>query len=86
MDMHDIVHHNYIVAKRKASSIAILLRAIEKYARLFVAFLELSFTYHKFFPLLESFFTFTKLFFFFEFGTSHVGMHLLDPNIKFSRF
>jgi hypothetical protein len=54
---------------------------------LLISFLELSFMYRKFFPLLESFFTFPKLFFFFfEFGASHVGMHLLDLNIKFSRF
>jgi hypothetical protein len=40
-----------------------------------------------FFPLLESFFTFSKFFFFFfEFSVSHVGMHLLDVNIKFSPF
>jgi hypothetical protein len=59
----------------------------ERRVRLFVLFLKLSFKYHKFFfPLLESFFTFLELFFFFfEFGASHVGMHLLDANIKFSR-
>jgi hypothetical protein len=56
--------------------------------RLLVPFLELSFTYHKFFfPLLESFFIFLKLFsFLFEFGASHVGINLLDAKIKFSPF
>jgi hypothetical protein len=56
--------------------------------RLLIPFLELSFTYHKFFfPLLESFFIFLKLFsFLFEFGASHVGINLLDAKIKFSPF
>jgi hypothetical protein len=66
----------------------LLLCAIERRVRLFVLFLKLSLTYHKlFFPLLESFFTFPKLFFFFfEFSASPVGMHLLDANMKFSPF
>jgi hypothetical protein len=64
----------------------LLLCAIERRARLLVPFLELTFMYRKFFfPLLESFFTFLKLFFFFKFSASHVDMHLIDANIKFSR-
>jgi hypothetical protein len=65
---------------------ALLLGAIERRARHLIPFLELTFMYRKFFfPLLERFFTFLKLFFLFKFGASHVGMHLIDANIKFSR-